>query len=536
MKNRRKQLIICLAAVSVMALSLSGCGKRRSEVIVETETETEVQTEVVTEKPTEKVTESETQKLITSVDYTSKDGTVKITLPDNTWKVTQDADEMRVFSSGSAAMINIVHASTEAAMNNLTVKTTEETLKASLTSQYSDATAYEVESFKTAASNGVNIYRYVVKYNATARMWAYAVTYGIVAEDQAYVITGTVTDENKTLLAAVEESVDSFRILKDASLKNITSDLITGTAQTAPQTTVGATSQAELATLTDYGYDATLYSNDNVNIRLAPGTDSDIIASYYPGDEVTVVGETSGWFKVNFYGNIGYVRKDFLVNTPTTETPETDPNTNNSAGASAAELNNQTTYGSATTLYASSEVNIRTQPSTDSGVIDILPLGNAISVIGETDNWFVVSVNGATGYVSKAYLTYDSSVGSNQNTNTGTDANTGTNTDTNTGTNTGTDTNTGTNTGTDNNTGTSSGGNTGTSSGTQSITGTVTSSGSDYITIQGDDGTSHTVYYGEAANVSTVDGLYDGVYVSVTVDPAYTATDGTLFATGVTGY
>ena len=134
LKNRRKQLISGLIAVSVFAFSLTGCGQRRGEE-VQTESETQLHTEQVTIKQTEKETETETetQKLITSVDYTSKDGTVKITLPDNTWKVTQDADEMRVFSSGTAAMINIVHASTEAAMNNLTVMTTEDDLKASQT-------------------------------------------------------------------------------------------------------------------------------------------------------------------------------------------------------------------------------------------------------------------------------------------------------------------------------------------------------------------------------------------------------------------
>ena len=504
MKNRKKQFIICLAAVSVLVLSLSGCGKSKQELAQETETETEVQTEAVTEKVTEKVTESETQKLITSVDYTSKDGTVKITLPDNTWKVTQDADEMRVFSSGSAAMINIVHASTEAAMNNLTVMTTEDALKASLTKQYSDATAYEVESFENTVINGVNTYRYVVKYNATARMWAYSVTYGIVATDQAYVITGTVTDENKTLLASVEKSVDSFRVLKDEVLKSVTSDVISGTTQKTPGTTA-TTSEAELKSLKDYGYDASLYTNDTVNVRQGPGTDANILVTLNTGDKVTVVGETSGWFKVNISGNIGYIRKDFLVNTPSTTQQTTE--TSSSANAAAAEINTQTTYGSAVTLYvSSSEVNVRSQPGTDSGVIDVLSAGNSVSVVGETDNWFVISVNGSTGYVSKAYLTYDSSVANNSNSG----SNTGGGTDTNNG---GSNTNTG----------------------SQSISGTVVSSGMDYITVSGDDGTNYTIYYGDA-DTSTVDGLYEGVSVSVTVDRSQTAADGTLYATNVTGH
>lgn len=509
MKNRKKQFIICLTAVSVLAFSLSGCGKRKDELAQMTETESEAVTEKATERPTEKITESETQKLITSVDYTSKDGTVKITLPDNTWKVTQDADEMRVFSSGSEAMINITHASTEAAMNNLSVMTTEEDLKASLTKQYSDANAYEVESFENVVISGVNTYRYVVKYNATARMWAYAVTYGIVAENQAYVISGTVTDENKTLLESVEKSVDSFRVLKDEVLKSVTSNVISGTTQKTPGTTAttSATSAEELKSLTDYGTNATLYANDAVNVRLAPGTDADILATVNNGDKITVVGETAGWFKVNISGNVGYIRKDFLVNAPTTQ--QTETNAASSAAAATAEVNTQTTYGSAVTLYASSAVNVRSQPGTDSSVIDGFSTGNAVTVIGETDNWFVVSVNGNTGYVSKAYLTYDSSVANN----------------TNNGDNNNTDNS-------NNNNGT--GGNSGSGTGSSTISGTVVSSGMDYITVSGDDGMNHTIYYGDAST-NTVDGLYDGVYVSVTVDNSQTSADGTLYATSVTG-
>ena len=362
MKNRKRQFFVSLAAVSMMALTLAGCGKRLGDTSV-TETETEKQTEPATVKVTEKETESETQKLITSVDYTSKDGTVKITLPDNTWKVTQDADEMRVFSSGSAAMINIVHASTEAAMKNLTVMTTEDDLKASLTKQYSDTNAYEVQSFKNNTINGISTYRYVVKYNATARMWAYSVTYGIVAQDQAYVITGTVTDENNTLLTAVEKSVDSFRVLKDETLKNITSDVISGQTQKTTETSTTASTESsntELATLTDYGTAATLYANDSVNIRLEPGTDADVLGSLSTGDQVSVVGETSGWFKVNVNGNIGYIRKDFLVNSAPTNTTETTNSTSSSnSGPTAAELDTETKYGSTATLYASSDVNVR---------------------------------------------------------------------------------------------------------------------------------------------------------------------------------
>ena len=150
--------------VTAAAACLAGCGQGRGtspETVKESETQaqTQPQTSAPVVKVEEKETESETQKLITSVEYTSKDGTVKITLPDNTWKVTQDADEMRVFSSGSDAMINIVHASTESAMKTLSIQKTEAELETALTRQYSDANAYEIQSFETKKIDSCQVQR-----------------------------------------------------------------------------------------------------------------------------------------------------------------------------------------------------------------------------------------------------------------------------------------------------------------------------------------------------------------------------------------
>ena len=79
--------IVLLAAAAAAALSLSGCGQR---VIDQTEARSEEKTTEAVTEAVVPVTEAETQpqteppKLITSVDYTSKDGSIKITFPDNT--------------------------------------------------------------------------------------------------------------------------------------------------------------------------------------------------------------------------------------------------------------------------------------------------------------------------------------------------------------------------------------------------------------------------------------------------------------------
>lgn len=518
--------IVLLVACAAAALSLSGCGQR---VIDQTEAKIEVKTtEAVTEAAVP-VTEAETQpqteppKLITSVDYTSKDGSVKITLPDNTWKVTQDADEMRVFQSGNDAIINIVHADNQTAMKSLNVMTSKEDLDASLKKQYQEENAYEIEDYVNATMEDIGVYRYTVEYNAAARMWAYAVTNAVIdGEDEAYVVTGTVTEDNKTLLEAVKKAVESFRVLNDDTLRKVTGEVITGTPQvTSEAVQTGTLSAEEMDTLQEYGAEGTLVTNDSVNVRLSPGTDAGVMTTLDKGASVSVTGETKNWFKVVINGNTGYIRKDFLIY-PDAAASGTDNNNNGqteAAGQAAAG------NGTSSTMVATSDVNIRNAPGTDSDVIGVLTTGQTVTVTGESDNWYIVSVDGNTGYVSKSYMNSapaSSASGDQQPESTAqptgqgeseaaagsTDANApaaGTNTPA-------------------------------ADTGISSVGGTVISSSIDTITIQADDGSTKTIYYGDAG-LNTADGIYEGVYVEVSLDPSQAnSDDGTLYATNLTGY
>ena len=578
-----------LAAAVILAAAAmgTGCGQRVgsdepakvTQVMTEPQTqatEAVIETEPETEPPTETETETETEapRRVTDVDYNSKDGTIKITLPDNTWKVGQDADEMRVFQSGKDAMINIVHANTETAMNSLNVLTTQADLEASLTEQYADPSAFKVLSFIDAPVDDVHVYRYTVQYNSPARMWAYSVTNAIIAPDQAYVVVGSITEDNKKLLEAVQKSVASFRVLKDEKLRSVTGEVITGTIQMASEPVrTDTNSEQELQSLKNYSTTTSLLTSDKVNVRLSPGTDADVLITLDKSSQVTVTGETANWFQVSVNGNTGYIRKDFLsyTNTAQTEAAKAETETEKTSETnpvdpqSAAELGNTTDYTASSMLYATTDVNIRTQPGTDSDVMGSLGTGNAVTVTGETDNWYIVNINGTTGYVSKAYLSADigaaqaaadaaAAAAANTADNTANAADTAVDNAAADNTNAAADTTNNAAPAADNtqandtpatdapaadantapadeNAGQT---NTAPAPASSNISGTVVSTTPDTITIQGDDGQTYNVYYGDASN-STSNGIYDGVYVDINVDGSQTWGDGTLVATTVTG-
>lgn len=54
-----------------------------------------------------------------------------------------------------------------------------------------------------------------------------------------------------------------------------------------------------------------------VNVRSESNTDSDIVDSIALNDEVTVIGEENGWYKVQVNGSTGFIRKDLVSNEKT---------------------------------------------------------------------------------------------------------------------------------------------------------------------------------------------------------------------------
>ncbi len=483
MLSRKKRFPVLFLAMSLVIMCFAaGCGSLK---IVEEETETETGTETESETETETDTETETE-FETDVAYTSQDKTIRITLPDSTWKVTQDADEMRVFSSGSAAMINIVHADSDSEMKNLAVAKSKEDLTESLTNQYAESNAFQVEEFENLSSGTLDTYEYVVKYNSTS-MWAYAITYGIIAEDEAYVITGTVTDNNKVLLEAVKESVESFTVLGNSTFSALPGTVV-NTSQSESQSESDV--EAEMDNLTEYSSSTTLYASDNVYIRSKPSTSSEPIGSLNQGDQITVTGETSQWFRVSVSGNVGYVSKAFLVSTAPTASSST---------SSGSELSSYYDYGTSYTYYTTTGVNLRSQPSTDSDLAGTLGSGQAITVVGETSNWYAVSYNGSVYYISKSYVSSTGTSGTTE-----TDANTGDNTENNASTGT-----------------------------SGAVSGTIVDASVGTITIQGDDGNTYILNTSDAY-IDSADGIYTGLYVWASVDNM--GSGDTLHATGVLAY
>lgn len=123
-----------------------------------------------------------------------------------------------------------------------------------------------------------------------------------------------------------------------------------------------------------------------LNLRQAPSTASKVLTKAAKGAKLSVVGQSADWYKVNYQGSTAWVASDYV-----TIRKETTATT-----ASTATVNGST-------------LNVRKTPDTSAAVVMKLLQGAAVSVVTKSGNWYQISYEGKTGWVSAEYLSFTTS-------------------------------------------------------------------------------------------------------------------------------
>ncbi|SFU79758.1 Uncharacterized conserved protein YgiM, contains N-terminal SH3 domain, DUF1202 family, partial [Clostridium sp. DSM 8431] len=127
----------------------------------------------------------------------------------------------------------------------------------------------------------------------------------------------------------------------------------------------------------------------NLRVRSAASTSSEAIGYLLNGQGVSITGEESGWYKIDFNGHTGYVSKEYVQK-------------GNASSQSAAT--EEADSGNGQVVNVSSTLNIRSGAGTGSSVVGYLRNGEIVNIIGKQGNWYRINYNGTTGYVSADYL------------------------------------------------------------------------------------------------------------------------------------
>lgn len=125
--------------------------------------------------------------------------------------------------------------------------------------------------------------------------------------------------------------------------------------------------------------------NDYVNIRSIPSEDGEILGKLYDDSVGTFIVETNGWYRITSGTVTGYVKAEYCV-------------TGEDAIALAKEVGTRMATVNTMTLF------VRTEPTTESAVLAMVPEGEDFLVIEETDEWVKITVEEGDGWVSKEYV------------------------------------------------------------------------------------------------------------------------------------
>jgi uncharacterized protein YraI len=129
----------------------------------------------------------------------------------------------------------------------------------------------------------------------------------------------------------------------------------------------------------------------SLNVRSAPGTDSQILGQVGVDDVFVVNGEADGWYQISFNGQEGWLSEEFVGLSQ--EVIATAGGGSNSGGGSAAG-------GAAFT--ANYILSLREGPGEHFTRLDSIPYLTTLSVLGRTadEQWVQVDFNGQTGWVA----------------------------------------------------------------------------------------------------------------------------------------
>lgn len=133
---------------------------------------------------------------------------------------------------------------------------------------------------------------------------------------------------------------------------------------------------ATMTTALAYSRGDTLYAKKAVNVRSGPSTKYAVIGELIQNEQVTYLGRSGNWYKVDYYGESGYVYKTYLSSYET--------------GASA----------DVTKLYAASNASVYAGPGSSYSVLGTISKGQAITKLGASGNWLKVQYGSVYGYVN----------------------------------------------------------------------------------------------------------------------------------------
>lgn len=189
----------------------------------------------------------------------------------------------------------------------------------------------------------------------------------------------------------------------------VSEPIVTEPAVTTPPETAATTeptTEPEPAVTEPLTY--MMETNAKVNVRTEPSADAERLDRFEKGELVEVLEILeNGWAKILYGDGYAYVFAEYLSAVDGAEPPtvtETTAAESEVVPDGTEETGDDVEY-EITVMYATSTVNIRLEPSTDSAILGYFIINEAVDVVEmRSDGWAKILYNGMTAYVYSEYL------------------------------------------------------------------------------------------------------------------------------------
>lgn len=219
----------------------------------------------------------------------------------------------------------------------------------------------------------------------------------------------TVVSEDQDIAALMQETEVSYdaALASDENLKNYVSALSSAPAdselaeETQPETEAPAEETPNTATSSQEfvngvkAVDDTVIAKENVNVRNSNDETADAIGKLLGGESVKRSAVTeNGWSKVDYKGQVGYVKSEFVTTNGEEVTPSAPESSESETASSETEK-----------VYVTETVNIRKSANEKSEKLGTAYMGESFNrIMKYADGWSKIEYNGQTAYVKSEFL------------------------------------------------------------------------------------------------------------------------------------
>lgn len=129
-------------------------------------------------------------------------------------------------------------------------------------------------------------------------------------------------------------------------------------------------------------------TKDICRVRKGPSTDDEILGTVDKGVVLTKLGTKGEWTKVEFQGQTGYIKSEFLKAVKSTEKSDKKSDSGKNSGK----------------VKTLDICRVRKAPGTDAEILGTVDVGVELTKLGTEGDWTKVEFQGGTGYIKTEFL------------------------------------------------------------------------------------------------------------------------------------